>query len=116
VIACKGEVSLIDAAAINSAMRWERHALLAQRWLRKDWEELTADQRLNFSREVARASSERDKCLKTLGLEKSKEGADPLAALYGKVIDAGPQPGDGSDGKVRRPTLKTGKRENPREK
>ena len=35
VIELRGEVGLADAAAINSAVRWERHAMLAQRWLRK---------------------------------------------------------------------------------
>ena len=31
-----GDVSLVDAAAIQTAIRWERHALLAQRWLRNE--------------------------------------------------------------------------------
>src|SRR5262245_19631985 len=58
-----GEISVLAAATINSASRWEQHALLANRWLRIHFAELNHDQRLAYSREVARASSERDKCL-----------------------------------------------------
>jgi len=68
VAVSKGEVSLYDASLINSATRWERHAMLAQRWLRVE-KGLTIDQKLTFSREVARASSERDRCLKELKLD-----------------------------------------------
>ncbi len=61
VIALRGEVGLADAAAINSAVRWERHAMLAQRWLRVDVGDMDASTRLAYSRDVAKASSERDK-------------------------------------------------------
>jgi hypothetical protein len=50
-------------------LRWERHAALAQRWLVKAGDTLKPDQRLSFSREIARASSERDKALAALKLE-----------------------------------------------
>ena len=76
-----GEVSLYHAALIQSAIRWERHALLAQRWLRQEAATLNADQRLAYSREVARASAERDKCLKLLALDVSAFDHQ-LRALY----------------------------------
>lgn len=76
-----GELSLWHGSVIQTALRWERHAMLAQRWLRKEHDQLTADQRLNFSREVARASSERDKCLRLLGLDRSQT-ATIIEALY----------------------------------
>jgi len=69
VIEAKGEIGLVDAAAINTACRWERHALLAQRWLRLGFDTMEPDQRLTFSREIARASSKRDKCFRSLDLE-----------------------------------------------
>lgn len=68
VIAAKGEISLPDAAAIQTCIRWERHAALAQRWLTKQYEELKPEQRINFSREIARASGERDKAIASLQL------------------------------------------------
>lgn len=80
VIAAHGEITLYEAAVINTAIRWERHAMLAQRWLRIT-ADLTIDQKLAFHREVARASTERDKCLKELGLHAS-ESRGIIDALY----------------------------------
>src|SRR5262245_48478953 len=51
VDAIKGEVSLVDAAAINSACKWERHGLLTQHWLRHEAEKLSPSERLKFSAE-----------------------------------------------------------------
>lgn len=67
VIDARGEVNIRDAAAIQTAIRWERHAQLAQKWLRLN-PELEVEKKLHFSREVARASSERDKALDALRL------------------------------------------------
>ena len=63
-----GNVTLHQAALIQTAIRWERHAMLAQRWLRLQIDDLDANARLNYSRDIARASAERDKCFKELGL------------------------------------------------
>ena len=80
VVEAKGELSLVDAATVNTAYRWERHARLAAAWLRKEFATLTLDQRLSFSREVARASTERDKALKELAID-SKSRLDPWSVL-----------------------------------
>lgn len=80
VCAIKGEVGISDAAAIQTAMRWERHALLAQRWLSELFDKLTPDQKLSFSRDIARASAERDKCIGALGLQ-AASAKDVWAAL-----------------------------------
>ena len=85
VIDTRGEVSLVDAAAIQTCLRWERHAALAQRWLTKAGETLKPTDRLNFSREIARASSERDKALAALKLDAAPEPQ----SLSDYVIDAG---------------------------
>lgn len=68
VLARHGEVDLYRAALIQTAMRWERHGMLVQRWLRKEAVTMDAAQRLAYSRDIARASENRDRCLKELGL------------------------------------------------
>lgn len=73
VIDCKSEVSLTDAALIQTAMRWERHAELCQRWLTKKQNELKPEQLMQFSRDIARASAERDKAITALGLNVKKQ-------------------------------------------
>jgi hypothetical protein len=92
----KGEVSIVDAALIQSACRWERHSQLAARWLRLAFAELTYDERLRYSRETARASSERDKAIGALRLDGVAWGPalgmlDPLApaAIEGPDDDGG---------------------------
>lgn len=81
VIEKKGEISLADAASINSATKWERHGCLAQYWLRLAEDEsgkmrgkkpttpMSYADRLKFSEAVAKASDNRDKNLRLLGLE-----------------------------------------------
>jgi hypothetical protein len=67
VMALRGEVSLADACTIQRACRWERHALLAQKWLR-DNPDLPPAERLEFSKQIAQAGEKRDRALKSLGL------------------------------------------------
>ncbi len=81
-----GDISLYRAGVLQSCIRWERHAMLCQRWLRLEAGDLTPDQRLAFSREIARASMERDKCLRELGLDKR------AAADVWSTLDATPLP------------------------
>ncbi len=78
----RGEISLTDAAHINTAFRWERHAQLAQRWLLLESETMNAADRLSYSQASAKASSERDKSIARLNLPKATD-ADPWA-----VVDA----------------------------
>ena len=92
-----GEIDLYRASLIHSACRWERHALLCQRWLRQCGdvptitktktstksgdttdsvekmtpEGMTHEQRLSYSREICKASECRDKCIEKLGLVRS---------------------------------------------
>ena len=80
VMAERGAVTLTDAAAIQTCLRWERHAALAQRWLVKSTD-MKPEQKLAFSREIARASSERDKALAMLKLDRDGK-ANVLDALY----------------------------------
>lgn len=73
VIAVHGSVSIVQAASINTAVKWERHGMLAQRWLRLECDDLKPADKLSFSREIAKASTERDKALAALDLDKPPE-------------------------------------------
>ena len=81
VLAARQEIALVDAASINSAYRWERHAHLSQRWLTAEADSMSAGDRLNYSREIARASAERDKAIAALDLPK-RPSADPWGTLH----------------------------------
>ena len=99
MIELRGEVGLADAAAINSAVRWERHAMLAQRWLRVDVGDMDATTRLAYSRDVAKASSERDKCIRALGLEPSKQ-SDPWSILDATATTRTEEAGSSENGQT----------------
>jgi hypothetical protein len=73
VVAAKGEVSLVDAATIQTAVKYEAHGCLAQRWLRLNEGEMKPLERLQFSREIANASSQRDKAIAALELGRNKQ-------------------------------------------
>jgi hypothetical protein len=90
VMAAKGAIGIVDAAIIQSCCKWERHGALALRWLTKSADELKPVERLQFSREIARASTERDRSLAALGLHRD-ENADAIAALYTRDL---PSPSD----------------------
>jgi hypothetical protein len=94
VVKAKGEVSIPDAACIQTALRWERHAALAQRWLTKQYTELKPVDRLTFSREIARASGERDKALKMIGLDRDTKDSI-IDALYARLPATTENEGDG---------------------
>ncbi len=72
VLENKGSISLLDAAAIQTALKWERHGALALRWLNKAGDKLKPMESMSFSREIAKASTERDKALANLGLNRNK--------------------------------------------
>jgi hypothetical protein len=78
VFDAKGAVGLVDAANIQTAVKWERHGALCLRWLRLEGSTMKPEQRLQFSREIARASAERDKAI--AALELGKEGRLPWLA------------------------------------
>jgi hypothetical protein len=85
VLEAKGEIGIVDAGTIQTAARWERHARLCGRWLRLEAKELTPDQRLNFSRDIGKASESRDRCLRSLGIDRADR--DPyLDALLAPCI------------------------------
>ena len=88
VIESKGAVSITDASAINTAVKWERHGCLAQRWLRVEGDKLTPTDCLRFSEAIAKASDSRDKAIRLLDLDRDlKDGI--IDALYTRSPEEG---------------------------
>lgn len=98
LIEAKGEIGIVDAAAVNSILKWERHGLLAAHWLRHEADKLSAGDRLRFSEAIAKASDNRDRNIRALGLDRDKADGlfDALYARVPKAITDGDN-GDGSD-------------------
>lgn len=86
VIAAKHEVTLVDAATINTLIRFEKHAVLCGHWLSKEIDNLSNADRIAFSREVANASAQRDKCLRQLGIDMPKELPSLQDYIEGKIV------------------------------
>lgn len=96
VTAAAGDLGIVELATIQSACRWERFALWAQRELRRRADELSADQRLAYARATCTGSSERDKCIKSLRLDRDKAGK-VFDLLYASPLPfSGPVGADGS--------------------
>jgi hypothetical protein len=93
VLAVKGEINIVDAAAINSILQWERHGALAAYWLRKEAKTLSAGDRLRFSEACAKASDNRDRNIRQLGLDHDK-AEDLLDRLYARDVQQLPAPDD----------------------
>jgi len=87
VLDAKGEIGITDASCINSAIRWERHAQLCNRWLLNNHGAMSHADKLKFSRETADASDKRDKAIRQLGLDKDSEH-DLVTALYSPAVEA----------------------------
>lgn len=90
VIEVHGSIDLVAAALIQTACRWERHSLLALRWLREhelpEAKRLNPDQRLAYSTAIATASEKRDKAIERLKL--TREAGNVLDAAFAKARDA----------------------------
>lgn len=80
----RGEIGVFEAACCQTAVEWHTHALKARRWMRLEDKKLTIDQRIAFSREIARGFAERDKVLKALGLD-FRTSPDAATVLYASV-------------------------------
>ena len=92
VFEVRGEVTLLDAASINTAFRYERLAQLAQRWLAVNSEEMSYTEKLACAREAARASAERDKAIAMLKLDERQQSSDPFTTLLIMPPVAPPEP------------------------
>jgi hypothetical protein len=83
VVEVKGSISFVDAATINSIIRWERHGMLAAHWLRKMIDKLSPADRLRFSEAMAKAGDARDKNIKMLGIDRD-QADDLINSLYAR--------------------------------
>jgi hypothetical protein len=82
LIAAKGAISIIDAAGVNSVLKWERHGMLAAHWLRKEADNLSVMERLKFSEAIAKASDSRDRAIRSLGIDaKASDGWNDVYRL-----------------------------------
>lgn len=84
LVTAKGDIGLVDAAAVNSILKWERHGLLVQHWLRHEVSKLSPIERLKFSEAIAKASDNRDRNIRALGLDRDTE-ENVLDALYKRL-------------------------------
>lgn len=100
VMAARGSIDLLSAARIQTAVRLETTCQLARRWMTESLAELTEGERLAYLREIGRASVERDRVLRSLGLDGEPTTLDALYSVA--PYDA---PGDDeSDGPTARPS------------
>lgn len=90
----------VDARAallISSAVAWERHRRLADRWLRVNYSELSHSDKINYSRESARAATERNKVLESLKLGEQPQGNEFSSLLLAVNAAAPSFASDASD-------------------
>lgn len=84
VFAVRGEVCVADAMQINAACEWEKVRQLASRWLRISFEVLKPADRLNYLRESARATTERNKAIEALKIDQ------PTIDVFNGTLVPGP--------------------------
>lgn len=79
-----GEIPQHARLRIATAVRHERHALLATKWLRDHAQDMKPAEKLQFAEAIAKASESRDRALSRIGLivEESAKPDDPFADLY----------------------------------
>ena len=100
VLGREGEVSVFNAAVIQSACRHEGRAQLLQRWLREIdgggnvKKPPSLQDRVSILREIGNASDSRDRCLRALGLHEKPTDDDawPTITVAPRATDvpAGP--------------------------
>ncbi len=83
-MAKKKKVDVKDSLLIVTACRNEQVAMLAQRWLKSEGENMEDNTRLAYAREVALASERRDKAVDKLGLDANQRSE--LEDMYGPLV------------------------------
>ena len=69
VVEARGVVSVVDASTINRATRCELKARLAARWLSREGDAMSPEQRLAFMPEADSGTMQRDRAVSDLALE-----------------------------------------------
>lgn len=98
LLARGGDVSFVQACAINTACRHEQHALLAAKWLRDEGPKLSADQRMRFADAAIAASEKRDRIIGRLLGEPGSKATTAADALYGDRGELDELPGPDDEG------------------
>lgn len=81
VLALHNDVTLENAAHIDTAIKWLRHGALCQRWLRTEASTMKPTEKIAVSREIASASERRDKAIAALDLDRDTQ-YDLISDLY----------------------------------
>jgi hypothetical protein len=80
-LSIRGKIGVWEQSLLSTATQWLITALKIERVLREFGDELTHQDYANLCERVARACSERDKCLTKLGLDKGDPQHTTLYAL-----------------------------------
>ncbi len=84
VLDSHGAVTVTHAALVQSAVRHERRAALAERWGRVK-PDLTLSEKLSIEREIGNATDARDRCIERLKLDESDRG-NIIDTLYSRSV------------------------------
>jgi len=87
VLQVHGEIGIVAAAQIQTAIRFERHAMLSQRWLRMHADTMQPNERLAYSRDIAKASESRDKVIATLRID-TPVVTDPATLMRSRIAQS----------------------------
>lgn len=79
-VATHGEISIPHAAAIVTALRWERAAALSTKWFREKGDGMAVLDRVALQKAIADASERRDRAIEKLKLD--AKPADVWADLH----------------------------------
>jgi hypothetical protein len=94
VVEKHGEVDVLAAASISTAIRGEQAARLIGRWLAKECDSMTASDRLNYTREIVKASESRDRAIRSLDLEPTaqQKSKREFNRAYAAISNRSPTP------------------------
>ena len=82
VLATGRPLGTYELAVVQTCCRWERAALMAQKWLRDEGDKLPIEQQAQFIEMAAKASAKRDESLRLLGLDKAGRPKHVIDSLY----------------------------------
>jgi hypothetical protein len=83
ILELRGAVTLTEASTILTAVSHQRHMGLAARWLRTQEAEMSASERLTYSREITQATAARDRCIAALHLDEVPSAAQTMGPMSG---------------------------------
>lgn len=100
-IAAHGQVGLLHAAAISTALRWERASALSTKWFREHGDEMDVLDRVTLQKSIAEASERRDRAIEKLKLD--AKPADVWAEVYSQPLPSTPPQPSGDSEHVQAP-------------